>query len=295
MTTSLNWQDFLQTSGLPGDAACLQQSNGLHALIKVTGRDAESFLHAQLSNSVNGLEAGEVRLAAWCTAKGRVWTLLHYWRDGHALMLRMPADQVEATVKRLRMFVLRSDVQLEPLSWLATQFHGPGATAQAAEYADGTHPVISLAGAWPVHEVWTPDPLISELPELPERFLALPRLLGGIPEVFAGKREEWIPQMLNLDRLGGIDFKKGCYPGQEVVAKLHYKGGLKQRMYLASVAAEAPIGQGEDIHNNQGRKVGQVVESVVCAGITWLTAVLRIEEKENPLVIQGRPMQLLSS
>ncbi|MDX1496645.1 MAG: hypothetical protein R3352_03755, partial [Salinisphaeraceae bacterium] len=199
MTSPLNWQEFIQQADLPADAGCLSNPHQQHALVRVTGSDAESFLHAQFSNAVTGLESGEVRFAAWCNAKGRVWTLVRYWRDPNsqddAIILRMPADQLEDTLKRLRMFVLRSDVQLEPLNWQALQFLGPNARLQAEQHREnngGTSFHIPLPAAWPLHEIWMSSASKSDLPELPKELIALPRILAGIPEVLAEHREEWI-------------------------------------------------------------------------------------------------------
>ena len=294
MTSPLNWQDFLQQADLPNDATCLSFNNTRHALVKVSGSDAENFLHAQFSNSVTGLEAGEVRFAAWCNAKGRVWTLLRYWKDGDAIILRMPADQLEDTLKRLRMFVMRSDVQLEPLDWHAIQFIGPDAkqqAEQAVEQADGATYNIPLPAAWLLNEVWKASPISSGLPQLPEEVEALPRILAGIPEVFANQREEWIPQMLNLDKLDGIDFKKGCYPGQEIVAKLHYKGGLKQRMFAWQIEeCQVSIPPSTDIVDDNDKKVGAVVEAIQQGERCFLTSVIRTEVAESKLTVMNQSL-----
>ena len=291
MNSPLNWQDFLQQADLPIDATCLSFHNQRHALVKVSGSDAENFLHAQFSNSVTGLESGEVRFAAWCNAKGRVWTLLRYWKDGDAIILRMPADQLEDTLKRLRMFVMRSDVQLTPLGWHAMQFIGPNAEQQAEQAIEGDHFNIPLPAAWPLNEVWCASPISSDLPQLPAAFEPLPRILAGIPEVFADQREEWIPQMLNLDKLGGIDFKKGCYPGQEIVAKLHYKGGLKQRMFTWKIEdCHVAIVPSADIVDIDDKKAGTVNEAVQLGKDCFLTSVIRTEAVENNLTVMNQSL-----
>ncbi len=298
MTSLLNWQNFLNLAKLPDATACLQAGNPQHALVRVTGKDAENFLHAQFSNSVMNLQAGEVRFAAWCNAKGRVWTLLRYWKDGDAIILRMPADQLETTVTRMRMFVLRSDVQLQPVKWHAVQYLGPDAETQSARVAENIgneYFRIPLPGDWPIYEIWSPEPVPGDLPELPLKLLALPRVLAGLPEVFAAQREEWIPQMLNLDKLDGIDFRKGCYPGQEIVAKLHYKGGLKQRLFKVCTlkAANAPD-SGADIVNLTGTKIGKILESVATSDECRATAILRIEDAQTQLKVEGQDLLLVA-
>ncbi len=292
MTSPLNWQDFLKQANQPEDALCLHVSNPLHALVKVTGSDAESFLHAQLSNSVTGLPDGEVRLAAWCNAKGRIWTLLRYWKSSEDIILRLPADQVEDTLKRLRMFVMRSDVQLEPLDWIANQFIGPKSEVQVEQYVDsanGQIQSIPLPAAWPLYEAWCPQEIDSDLPALPQELINLPRILAGIPEVFLNQREEWIPQMLNLDRLDAIDFRKGCYPGQEIVAKLHYKGGLKQRLQLGRI--EAPSNKpetGSVVTDQDGNKVGTIIDVGYLSNTCWLLVVSRLEASNKSHLFEGQ-------
>lgn len=296
MTKPLDWQDFLKQAGLPQDAACLHSPHQEQTLIRVSGSDAESFLHAQLSNTVTGLKEGEARFAAWCNAKGRVWTLVRYWKDDDGFILRMPADQVEATLKRMRMFVLRSDVQLEPMAWQIIQFLGPDAETQAKqiiEQTDGETFHIPLPAAWPLHEVWSPEPLNSDLPELPQELQTLPRILAGIPEVFADQREQWIPQMLNLDKLDGVDFSKGCYPGQEIVAKLHYKGGLKQRMFVCAIESANPApAPGKEITDTDEKKVGNIVEAALSGNRCLFSAVLRLEASKDNLLISDKPITI---
>lgn len=299
MTTPLNWQDFLKQAALADNCSCLHINNTQHALIKVSGSDAVSFLHAQLSNSVTGLRPGEVRFAAWCNAKGRVWTLLRYWKDDNSIILRLPADQLADTLKRLRMFVLRSDVLLEPLELDAVQFIGPSAESEARQYSEAlSEPgyFVPLPGAWPVFEVWSPEPPASALQELPREWIALPRILIGIPEIFSDQREAWIPQMLNLDKLDAIDFKKGCYPGQEIVAKLHYKGGLKQRMIRARLDdASAIPSVNESILDSQGNKVATIIEVVKTPVTAWLLLVARTEALTETLLYEGHALNNLDN
>ncbi len=289
MTSPLNWKDFLEKNDLPEDTPCLLFQNTLHVLVKVTGSDAESFLHAQLSNSVADLREGEVRFAAWCNAKGRVWTLLRYWKDADAIILRMPRDLAEDTIRRLRMFVMRSDVQLEALPWHATQLIGPAAEQEALEMAKQTGGKtynIPLPAAWPLFELWSESPVSSKRPALPEKLSALPRILAGIPEVFASQREQWIPQMLNLDNLNGIDFKKGCYPGQEIVAKLHYKGGLKQRLHSGTIRnfRQLPVA-GTEITDMDKNKVGTVIEASALGKDCFVSSVIRIDAEAGELTV----------
>jgi folate-binding protein YgfZ len=169
-------------------AQSTQIAHETDALIRVQGTDAASFLNAQLTRRVDNLDEGKTALAAWCTAKGRVQALFRVARtvDGYALQL--PANMLPLTLPRLRMFVLRSQVQLVEV----------------------------------------------ENPPSPDDGNLLHDILAGVPEIHAETRDAFLPQMLNLDHLGAIDFKKGCYPGQEIVARAQYLGDLKRRMYRFS-------------------------------------------------------------
>lgn len=168
------------------------------ALISVEGADATSFLNAQLTRRVDNLATGEKVLAAWCNAKGRVHALFRVSRQANGYLLQLPASMVPLALPRLRMFVLRSQVQLE---------------------ATGELPDVGTSKA-------------SQA------------ILAGIPQVYPETHDKFLPQMLNLDHLGAIDFKKGCYPGQEIVARSQYLGQLKRRMYRFSCDSPLQPGPG---------------------------------------------------
>ena len=259
-------------------------------LILAQGADAAAFLHGQLTQDVAHLEASQVRLAGYCSAKGRLLATFLIWRRGGAQALDMAApiamacsaDVLQATLKRLSMFVLRARCRLSDVS-AATALYGlAGPSADAwARRAAGLEDAASGAVIAP----WTclhaggadlirlPDAqglarwLLAQPAEAPPPALApLPRgvwdwleVRAGVPRVGAATAEHFVPQMVNLELTGGVHFQKGCYPGQEVVARSQYRGTLKRRMLLAR--ADGALRPGQEVVHDQdpGQPAGEVV------------------------------------
>lgn len=243
-------------SALPGaaDGACRLPDWGL---LRAEGPDARSFLNGQLTQEVLKLGPGDHRLAGYCSAKGRLLGSFVVWAadDGDALWLACSADLAEALRKRLAMFVLRARCTLtdataqRPLWGLA----GPSAAAwlgAGAPVAPAT--VASVHGGQAVRLpdaegtarwLWAApaDAAAPALGELPPGAWAWLEVAAGVPRITAVNVEQFVPQMVNLELVGGVNFQKGCYPGQEVVARSQYRGTLKRRLsrWASPVAATA--------------------------------------------------------
>lgn len=203
------------------------------AFLRITGADADSFLHGQLTVAVPGTPRRS-RLTAWCDAKGRVIALFRVFPLGeNDWLLSLPADLKEAVTKRLKMYILRSQVQIEDVSDRYTHIVCPAPDTGDNRVA----PVLTLPaeGGW---SEWLMDQSMQSAGDAGIRAL----VHAGIPEVFSVTSGKWVPQWLNLDQLDAIDFNKGCYPGQEVVAKLQFRGAVKRRM-----AFTTDPGDGQDI------------------------------------------------
>lgn len=240
-------------------------------LIRARGADAASFLHGQLTNDIAGLRAGEARLAGYCSAKGRLLASFLVWRSGEDLLLACSADLLEATLKRLRMFVLRakctlSDASAElPLQGLA----GPAATAWLGDGAPAIGRCAARDGATVIRladGAGVPRYLLagaSESPPLPPLDARAWRWLevqSGVARIERMTAEHFVPQMLNYELVGGIDFGKGCYPGQEVVARSQYRGTIKRRALLFETAADTAAGAAEVFHSEDpSQPAGEVV------------------------------------
>lgn len=231
-----------------------------HGLIAVAGEEAASFLHKQLTNDVEHLGASDVRLAGYCTPKGRLQASFLMWRSADTIFLQLPRELQPALQKRLTMFVMRAKAKLSDASTEAVLGFG-GAKAQAAlEQVFGSVPatpyskldhelgtLIRLADAFgaPRYQWLTTNAaaqaawptLAASLTVAGDDAWDLSAIHAGVPEITLKTQEQFVPQMVNFELLGGVNFKKGCYPGQEIVARSQYLGKLKRRTGLASIAS----------------------------------------------------------
>jgi len=277
-------------------------------VISVTGAEAADFLHAQLTHDVLGLPPDAHRLAAWCDPKGRVQALFEVcpYEDGFLLVL--PAALIEAVLPRLRMFVLRTQVTLADVSdhWNALGLCGAQAGEALAHSIDPPEPgrlaeaddtlALGLLGPQPRYLILAPSNAVERVwnrlatPAMPvgEPVWRLAAIEAGRPQVFPETAGEFVPQMLNLHWLDGIDFHKGCYPGQEVVARLQYRGTLKQRIYLGTLAADSPPAPGTEVAAEDDARVGTVIDAVTNAdGAQRVLAVLKVAAADQALAIAG--------
>ncbi len=228
-------------------------------VIRAAGADARKFLHGQLTQDVELMPLGDVRLAGYCSAKGRLLASFVMWRDGpEDVLLACSADLLPAVLKRLSMFVLRAKCKLSdataelPLWGCVGELPvGPALRLPDAAWDGATVPRALWVGA--------------DLPLAPS--ISLSTWLGleaasGVPRVVAATVEQFVPQMVNLELVGGVNFKKGCYPGQEVVARSQYRGTLKRRAQL--MVCDTPLQPGQEIFHDADR--GQPAGMVVLAG-----------------------------
>ena len=258
-------------------------------IIAVEGDDAASFLHNQLTNDVEHLGRNEARLAGYCTPKGRLQATFLYWRDAEAVFLQLPRAIQPPLQKRLAMFVLRAKAKLRDATAEAPFAAVLGLGGAKAETALRRH-VAELPAA-PYGKVDGPLGTVIRLADVfgAPRYLwlttaetataALPGLAGelalggnqawqlaaihaGVPQITAATQEQFVPQMVNLELLGGVNFKKGCYPGQEIVARSQYLGKLKRRTALATVANPAARA-GDEVFSmaDPGQPCGMVVNA----------------------------------
>ncbi len=246
-------------------------------LISVTGPDATTFLQAQLTNSVTANRA--VR-AGWCTAKGRLIATLLVMPWGEGFLLQLSADLAERVAKRLRMFVLRAKVKVEDVSDDWQQWGLPVGDPGLATPPDVLGVDSSAAGLvvrLDERRLLFVQPAALAAAEAEDSAAGiaawtLDDIRSGLPTVTAATTELFIPQMLNLERLGAVDFKKGCYPGQEVVARTQYRGELKRRMVHAALAGDAqPVpAAGQAVYGDAfpGQEAGNVV-NVARGGTDW--------------------------
>jgi folate-binding protein YgfZ len=231
-------------------------------LIRAQGEDAAKFLHSQLTSDFSLLGLHEARLASFCNAKGRMQASFIGFKLGpNDILLLCSGDLLATTLKRLRMFVMRAKLTLSDASGEFTVFGIGGdalinASKSIASYSSkvwAKHEFIngSLINLYPADGVaralWVAP--VGALPpagdELTPTQWAWSEVRSGIATVTQPIFEALVPQMLNFESVGGVNFKKGCYPGQEVVARSQFRGTLKRRAYLA--ASLEPLRAGEDL------------------------------------------------
>lgn len=220
-------------------------------LIRASGEDTAKFLHNLLTNDIEHLPVDGARHASLCTAKGRMIASFLVWREGPDYLLQLSADILPGILKKLSMYVLRSKVRLADISaeraliGVVGAQVGPVAPMATAAFQGGT--AIRLDAQRCVLAVPTDQAaaIEAELPgaaSLDDWHLA--EIRAGIPRIVAATQEAFVPQMVNYETaaVGGVSFQKGCYPGQEIVARTHYLGKVKRRMYRAKLGAAFPPG-----------------------------------------------------
>ena len=246
-------------------------------LIQAQGADAASFLHGQLTQDITALAPDRARLAGFCNAKGRLQATLVVWCQPteaapDALLLACSADLLVATLKRLSMFVLRakcklrdagSDTVLYGLAG-AEAAHWLGDALPAAPWAVralGAARVVRLPDAEGQLRCLLAQPADAPAPglsALTEAVWAWLEVQSGVVRVTAATFEKFVPQMVNLDLVGGVNFQKGCYPGQEVVARSQYRGTLKRRAMEFNSDAAMAAGQEVFHSDDPGQPAGLV-------------------------------------
>ena len=240
-------------------------------VIRARGADAATFLHSQLTNDFANLGLDEARLAGYCSAKGRLLASFVAWKTApDEVLLACHASVLAATSKRLSMFVLRAQCKLGDASAEVRLF---GLAGTAAQDALGTAPVWHRQAVDGGSLMRLPDgagvsrallATTAAPPALPALSLDTWRWLevqSGIAVIEASTAEHFVPQMLNFELVGGVNFQKGCYPGQEIVARSQYRGTVKRRTFLFDVDAAAAPGQ-EVFHSaDPGQPAGLVANA----------------------------------
>ncbi|HMC15133.1 MAG TPA: folate-binding protein [Albitalea sp.] len=240
-------------------------------VIRARGDDAATFLHSQLTNDFSQLGPNEARLAGYCSAKGRLLASFVAWSTGpDEVLLACHKSVLAPTLKRLSMFVLRSKCKLSDAS---AEVHLHGLAGQQAEQAVGALAVWTKRDVDGTQLIRMPDAagvaraLLATSADAPAG-PALPldtwrwlEVQSGIAVIEAATAEHFVPQMLNFELVGYVNFQKGCYPGQEIVARAQYRGTVKRRMFLFDVDAAALPGQ-EVFHSaDPGQPAGQVANA----------------------------------
>ncbi|MEO0316239.1 MAG: hypothetical protein RI928_2695 [Pseudomonadota bacterium] len=307
-----SWSEFLSTQAIsPGLA---DPGGGMIAalthlgVLSVSGADAENFLHNQLTNDVLELPTGAMHLGGYCSPKGRLLATLIIWKSDEGVRLVMPRELLPGIQKRLQMFVLRSKVTLADISDQTVLIGIAAPNGQKISFSE----VPGLNAVWPSaaglqRAVWmgpvdsamslwnTLRHTLSPITACRWRWLDI---RAGLPMVVEATREQFVPQMVNFDLVGGVNFRKGCYPGQEIVARSQYLGKLKRRMLLASTQAELATA-GMEIFSaaDPGQPCGLVVNAEKNSEGLWdLLVEIKLDAAQTSVHLgtaNGEPLQFL--
>ncbi|HHO68805.1 MAG TPA: folate-binding protein [Gammaproteobacteria bacterium] len=319
-----DWKDFLRNAGAEfDDLGVVHYGNprrelsvaltgtafadlSHYGLVSVHGEDAAEFLQAQFTNDLREVDESHSQFSGLCNAKGRLLADFRIFRHGDSYYLSLPVSMTETLLSRLRMFVLRSRVNLDEASdtFVHLGVAGPDAEEELAAAAgplpadvDGMTAdhdliVIRVPGVHPSYELFTSvDKAMAIWDKLNVRCAPIGRdawelqdIQAGVPVIYPQTSKAFVPQMVNLQLVDGVSFRKGCYPGQEVVARMQYLGKLKRRMYRCHVGGSRRPQPGDDIFraDDDSQSVGKVVSAAPHPdGGFELLAVIQIDSAEG--------------
>lgn len=281
------------TTQLPEQAAVIPLSQ--LSLIEISGEDASGFLQNLLTNDVEQLASNQAQLTGICNPKGRVIAL--FWlikKQNDQFFALLPCDAAGILQKRLSMFVLRSKVTIKAIS----DTHAAFALTQPSGKLETITLAVNLNVEFVVMEQQQAIETIKNLTAQQYQLCApsvweLITIHAGIPSVYEASTEAFTPQQINLDIVGGVSFQKGCYPGQEVVARLHYLGSPSRRLFLVEYQGEQLTVNGlvTDTENNT---VGHVVSSTV-ENMGQALVSLKLSEIDKELQVNSKALKIVKA
>lgn len=259
-------------------------------IVMVSGAQAREYLQGQVTADLQQLHADRVRLACCNSPQGRVQAVFWMMERTDGIALVLPSSMVDSTVARLRKYVLRAKAKIEPAAHLQV-----GVIPRAQLPAD-----IDLADAKSHREIGgisyfilpgLDDAMVigaldAAIDPAREQQWQLARIRAGLPQVYPETHESFVAQMLNIDLLGGISFDKGCYTGQEIIARAHFRGTVKRRMFLFQVDGPAPVPGTRVLAGDQ--HAGDVVEAVASERGADVLAVISLPQLKNELRLDGQ-------
>ena len=255
------------------------------AILKVSGSDAETFLQGQLSNDISKLDKLSVQLNAYCQHQGKILAIFWVTKNKDSFFLSFPLDLLEAIKPRLEMFVIMADVIIEDITKEYIQVGSIGETHQKALAINDK---LSL--------IIADKQDINKYDMEPIDHWDKACIDSSLPEIFSVTSEKLVPQMLNLDiNEFGVNFSKGCYPGQEVVARLHYLGSAKRRLFSFELDADANVGDSLYCASSKSAKArgarykssGMVVFKLKYNSNFYCLATLDVEIKDEKITLNN--------
>ena len=278
-----------------------------YGLIAAHGDDAVDFLQGQFTNDIAQVNEAQSQLSSYCTPKGRMLANFRIFKQGETLYLSLPQPLLQPVLDRLRMFVMRSKVTLEDASNAMMRFglNGPNAAEQLKTIIDSIPcdtngcaqskdlSIIHTHGTDARFEIYGHLDAVSNLWQsldvdatpVGAPIWELLNIQAGIPVIVAETCEAFVPQMANMSLIGGVSFKKGCYTGQEIVARMHYLGKLKKRMFHIAIECDEAPKAGDKIfaeNTTAGSGTGTIVSAELNAeGVYEALAVIQIADAES--------------
>ena len=276
-------------------------------LISTYGEDASDFLQGQLTNDIRDVSETHSQLSAYCTPKGRMQSNFRIFKRADTFYLRLPGTLLESALNRIRMFILMAKVTMENSSDSLVHFgvSGPTANQHLSDFFNALpendddaiqnngYTIIKIPGIHPRYEIY------GELEPMKELWSKLDvhaapigsgpwsrlQILAGIPVIYPETSEAFVPQMTNMQLINGVNFQKGCYTGQEIVARMQYLGKLKRRMYLISIKTDEMVNPGDPLFSSDsssGQGTGTIVDAQPDSeGATSALAVINISDAET--------------
>ena len=261
------------------------------SLLKISGSDAESFLQAQLSNNINELDSSSIQLNAYCQHQGKMLALFWVMRSNDDFLLSFPLDLLEIIKSRLQMFVIMSDVTIDDVSDDYLQI---GVIGENQNKAFTINDKLSLIIANPSE--------LSKFKVVSNDFWDKACIDSCLPEIYLLTSEKIVPQMLNLDiNEIGVNFSKGCFPGQEVVARLHYLGVAKRRLFAFESDSEINVGDTLFCSTSKSAKArgarykasGMVISKVKYNTQFYCLATLEVVSKDEKVTLNNEQGPIL--
>ena len=248
------------------------------ALLSITGSESESFLQAQLSNDISKLDEESVQINAYCQHQGKVLVLFWVIRIGDEFLLSFPLDLLDSIKARLQMFVLMSDVTIAEVT---EQYVQIGVIDESLKNSYVINEHLSL--------ILKNSKELSEFKFSSQDYWDKACIDSLLPEIGISLTETFVPQVLNLDiNEIGVNFSKGCFPGQEVVARLHYLGKVKRRLF--AFKSDSPLSIGDTLYcaeSKSAKASGSVVSQVKFGADFYCLATLEVKNKDNKITINN--------
>lgn len=281
---------------------------------EVSGEDATDFLQGQFSNDINDVSEENAQLTSYSTPKGRMLAIFFICKRADNYLLITSADIADEVIKRLQMYIMRSKVVISKIENNYLFGLSNDVTSLVLNAIDITPPendyqssnnketiCVNIPGTQSRFLIIGNDDLVEKIQSLDtkqlyyfnhEYWLWLD-VLAGLPMLTANTQESFVPQMTNMELINGVSFSKGCYPGQEIVARLHYLGNANRRMFRVEFESEQEVNAGDSIYSSDSnQEIGKLLSTVEVSEHKYTgLAVLRIEAAKNQTLSLSKDKQ----